>query len=75
MATPSWKRAGSPIGRTGPRKANPKYKQRLGQPWTREEGRRSRLLGLTISMPRPTAATSTAPRSSAVSTSGAGRAS
>ena len=37
MATPSWKRSGSPIGRTGARKTNPKYKQRSGQPWTREE--------------------------------------
>ena len=37
MATPSWKRPGSPIGRRGPRKAHPKYKQRSGAPWTREE--------------------------------------
>ena len=33
----SWKRAGSPIGRKGPRKANPKYKRRSGQPWEKEE--------------------------------------
>ena len=26
-------RPGSPIGRKGPRKANPKYKQRSGEPW------------------------------------------
>jgi hypothetical protein len=28
---------GSPIGKKGPRKANPKYKRRLGQPWTTQE--------------------------------------
>ena len=37
MAKPAWKRPGSPIGKTGPRKANPKYKRRLGQPWTARE--------------------------------------
>ncbi len=35
--TPSWKRKDSPIGRRGPRKANPKYKRRSRQPWTTEE--------------------------------------
>ena len=35
--TPSWKRPGSPIGRRGPRKANPKYKQRQREPWTAQE--------------------------------------
>jgi hypothetical protein len=35
MATTSnWKRPGSPIGRKGPRKAHPKYKRKLGQPWS-----------------------------------------
>jgi hypothetical protein len=33
----AWKRKGSPIGRKGPRKANPKYKRRSGEPWTKEE--------------------------------------
>jgi hypothetical protein len=37
MAKSSWKRAGSPIGRKGPRKANPKYKRKLGQPWSKED--------------------------------------
>ena len=27
----------SPIGRRGPRKANPKYKRRSGEPWERDE--------------------------------------
>ena len=35
--TPNWRRPGSPIGRKGPRKANPKYKRRAGQPWSRDE--------------------------------------
>jgi hypothetical protein len=34
---PSWQRRGSPIGRKGPRKANPKYKRRSGEPWTTAE--------------------------------------
>lgn len=33
----TWKRPGSPIGAKGPRKANPKYKQRAHEPWTRDE--------------------------------------
>lgn len=37
MAQPAWKRPGSPIGKTGPRKAHPKYKRRLGQSWTPQE--------------------------------------
>ncbi|BAT61877.1 hypothetical protein GJW-30_1_04439 [Variibacter gotjawalensis] len=36
-AKAAWKRPGSPIGKTGPRKANPKYKQRSGQPWSKDE--------------------------------------
>ena len=35
--TPNSKRPGSPIGRRGPRKSNPKYKQRQGQAWTSQE--------------------------------------
>lgn len=34
MAKATWKRPGSPIGRKGPRKANPAYKRRARQPWT-----------------------------------------
>ena len=44
MARPAWKRPGSPIGKTGPRKANPKYKRRLGEPWTPQEVRELRAL-------------------------------
>ncbi len=32
--TPAWQRPGSPIGRRGPRKANPKYKRHMRDPWT-----------------------------------------
>ena len=38
----SWKRRGSPIGRKGPRSANPKYKRRAGELWTGQEVRRLR---------------------------------
>lgn len=34
MAKAAWKRPGSPIGRKGPRKANPAYKRRTREPWT-----------------------------------------
>ena len=44
MAQPAWKRPGSPIGRTGARKAHPKYKQRAGQPWSSEEVKKLRTL-------------------------------
>ena len=37
MAKAAWKRPGSPIGRKGPRKTNPKYKRRSGEPWTTRE--------------------------------------
>jgi hypothetical protein len=37
MAKAAWKRPGSPIGRKGPRKANPKYKRRLGQTWSGDD--------------------------------------
>jgi hypothetical protein len=30
----AWKRPGSPIGRKGPRKANPKYKRNMRKDWT-----------------------------------------
>ena len=44
MAQPAWKRPGSPIGRTGARKARPKYKQRAGQPWSSEAVKKLRTL-------------------------------
>lgn len=34
---PAWKRPGSPIGKKGPRKANPKYKRNMRKPWTRDD--------------------------------------
>jgi len=34
MAQSAWKRPGSPIGKEGPRKANPAYKRRSGEPWS-----------------------------------------
>lgn len=37
MAQPVWKRPGSPIGKTGPRKAHPKYKRKMGQAWTSQD--------------------------------------
>ena len=44
MAQAAWKRPGSPIGKKGPRKANPKYKRRLGEPWTAGEVRELKTL-------------------------------
>jgi hypothetical protein len=60
----SWKRAGSPIGRKGPRKANPKYKRRSGEPWTRDELKELKALAkqntptgvLSVKLERPPAA-------------------
>jgi hypothetical protein len=37
--TPDWQRPGSPIGRKGPRKANPKYKRNEREPWSAEDVR------------------------------------
>ena len=33
----AWRRPGSPIGRKGPRKANPKYKRNMREPWSSED--------------------------------------
>jgi hypothetical protein len=44
MATASWKRPGSPIGKKGPRKANPRYKQHSRDPWEPTEVRELRSL-------------------------------
>jgi hypothetical protein len=64
MRQASWKRPGSPIGKTGPRKANPKYKRRSSQPWTSAEVRRLKALAkantptgiLSLKLQRPPAA-------------------
>ena len=60
----SWKRPGSPIGRKGPRKANPKYKRRAREPWTGDEIRELKTLAkkntptgvLSLKLQRPPAA-------------------
>jgi hypothetical protein len=44
MAQPAWKRPGSPIGKKGPRKANPKYKRRSRERWSAQEVRELRSL-------------------------------
>jgi hypothetical protein len=44
MAKAAWKRPGSPIGKKGPRKANPKYKRRSRQPWSENEVKQLRQL-------------------------------
>jgi hypothetical protein len=62
--TPSWKHPGSPIGRKGPRKANPKYKRRSGEAWTDRDVRDLRNLAkantptgvLSLKLQRPPAA-------------------
>jgi len=60
---PSWKRPGSPIGKKGPRKANPKYKRRSRQPWSDKEVKQLRSLAkantptgvISLKMERPPA--------------------
>ena len=44
MARAAWKRPGSPIGKKGPRKANPAYKRKLRQPWSKEDLKELRAL-------------------------------
>jgi hypothetical protein len=44
MPRPAWKRPASPIGKTGPRKANPAYKRRTREPWTAAELRKLKQL-------------------------------
>jgi hypothetical protein len=64
MAAKSWKRPGSPIGRKGPRKANPKYKRKLWQRWSKEDVKQLRALAkqntptgvLSVKLQRPVAA-------------------
>jgi hypothetical protein len=64
MAQPSWKRPTSPIGKKGPRKANPAYKRRSGQPWSSADVRTLRQLAkgntpagvISVKLQRPVAA-------------------
>jgi len=64
MAKAAWKKPGSPIGKKGPRKVNPKYKRRLGQPWTMQEVRELKTLAkgntptgvISLKLERPAAA-------------------
>jgi hypothetical protein len=44
MAKAAWRTPGSPIGKKGPRKANPKYKRRSRQPWSEKEVKQLRQL-------------------------------
>jgi hypothetical protein len=44
MAQAAWRRPGSPIGKKGPRKANPRYKRRAREPWTGAEVKQLRQL-------------------------------
>jgi hypothetical protein len=64
MARAAWKRPGSPIGKKGPRKANPSYKRRSRQPWSTADIRMLRQLAkgntptgvMSIKLQRPVAA-------------------
>lgn len=64
MARPAWKRRGSPIGKKGPRKANPAYKRRSRQPWSSAEVRTLKQLArgntptgvMSVKLQRPVAA-------------------
>lgn len=64
MAKANWKRPGSPIGRKGPRKANPKYKRRSGERWDSAEAKELRQLAkgntptgvISLKLQRPPAA-------------------
>jgi hypothetical protein len=62
--TATWKRAGSPIGRRGPRKAHARYKRRAGTPWSAADLRKLKLLArgntptgvISLKLQRPPAA-------------------
>jgi hypothetical protein len=64
MAQASWKRLGSPIGRRGPRKANPKYKRNAREPWAKDDVKELKALAkkntptgvLSLKLGRPPAA-------------------
>ena len=44
MARAASKRSGSPIGKKGPRKANPSYKRKLREPWSKDDIKQLRTL-------------------------------
>jgi hypothetical protein len=44
VAQAAWKRSGSPIGKKGPRKANPVYKRKLRQPWSKDDIKQLKML-------------------------------
>ncbi len=60
----AWKRPGSPIGKKGPRKANPKYKRRSREPWTSDDVKQLKALAkentptgvISLKLQRPPAA-------------------
>jgi hypothetical protein len=60
----AWKRPGSPIGKKGPRKANPKYKRRSRELWTSDDVRTLKALAkdntptgvISLKLQRPLAA-------------------
>jgi len=64
MAKAAWRRRGSPIGKKGPRKANPSYKRRSRQPWSTTDVSKLRQLAkgntpagvMSIKLQRPVAA-------------------
>jgi len=64
MAKKSWQRPGSPIGRKGPRKANPSYRRRSGEPWESDEVKQLKALAkqntptgvMSLKLQRPPAA-------------------
>jgi len=64
MAQAAWKRTGSPIGKKGPRKAHPRYKERARKPWRSDEVKELRQLAkgntptgvLSLKLRRPPAA-------------------
>ena len=64
MARAAWKRPGSPIGKKGPRKANPSYNRRSRQPWSTADVRMLKQLAkgntptgvMSIKLQRPVAA-------------------
>jgi hypothetical protein len=64
MARAAWKRPNSPIGKKGPRKATPRYKRKLRQPWSEADVRDLRSLAkkntptgiLSLKLERPVAA-------------------
>jgi hypothetical protein len=64
MTKAAWKRPGSPIGKKGPRKANPAYKRRSREPWSLADVSKLRQLAkgntptgvMSVKLQRPVAA-------------------